>query len=85
MTPHSETGTRLTLYYRQDCHLCEVMLQALRGLQRTLRFELDLVDIDRNPALVATYQERVPVLCKGQQEVCHYQLDEPRLRRELER
>ena len=85
MTVHSVTGTRLILYYREDCHLCEVMLQALRGLQRSLRFELDLIDVDRNPALARVYTERVPVLCKGKQEICHYRLDEARLRRELER
>ena len=85
MTLRSVSDRLLTLYYREDCHLCEIMLQALRGQQTSLGFELDLVDIDRDPALVKIFNERVPVLCKGRQEICHYHLDEARLRRELGR
>lgn len=67
---------QFTLYYREGCHLCDTMLQALRGLQSRVAFDLSLVDIDRDPALVQRYDEWVPVLCAGGQEICHYQLDE---------
>ena len=73
----------LTLYYREGCHLCEVMLQALRGLQRRLEFELQLVDVDRDAELARRYDEWVPVLCLGEREVCHYHLDEQVLRQFL--
>ena len=66
---------QLTLYYREGCHLCETMLQALRGLQSDLAFEIVLVDIDREPALRQRYDEWVPVLCRGELEICHYHLD----------
>ena len=66
---------QLTLYYREGCHLCETMLQALRGLQSDLAFEIILVDIDREPALRQRYDEWVPVLCRGELEICHYYLD----------
>ncbi len=65
----------LTLYYREGCHLCEAMLQALRGLQPRLEFELQLIDIDRDPELAQRYDEWVPVLCCGEHEICHYHLD----------
>jgi len=71
----------LTLYYREGCHLCEAMLQALRGLQPQLGFGLQLVDIDRDPELLGRYDEWVPVLCLGEREICHYHLDEQQLRR----
>jgi thioredoxin reductase (NADPH) len=67
---------RLTLYYREGCHLCETMLQALRGLQPRLGFELLAEDIDRKPELRRRYDEWVPVLCHGERELCHYHLDE---------
>jgi len=67
---------RLILYYREGCHLCEAMLQALRGLQLQLGFELQLVDVDRDPELQRRYDEWVPVLCMGEREICHYHLDE---------
>ena len=70
---------RLTLYYREGCHLCEAMLQALRGLQSHLGFELTRVDIDRDPRLRQRYDEWVPVLCHRDRELCHYQLDEQRV------
>jgi glutaredoxin len=77
------TRPELILYYREGCHLCEAMLQALRGLQLRLGFELQLVDIDRDPVLVRRYDEWVPVLCLGEREVCHYHLDQQVLRQFL--
>lgn len=76
-------AAQLTLYYRESCHLCEDMLQALRGLQSRLGFELELLDIDRDPALARRYDEWVPVLCYRDQEICHYRLDEGGLRKAL--
>jgi thioredoxin reductase (NADPH) len=67
---------QLTLYYREGCHLCDTMLQALRGLQPSLGCEILPVDIDRDPALRRRYDEWVPVLCHGERELCHYHLDE---------
>jgi len=74
---------QLTLYYREGCHLCETMLQALRGLQHDMGFEILLVDIDRDPGLRQRYDEWVPVLCMGELEICHYQLDVAALDRAL--
>ncbi len=73
----------LTLYYREGCHLCEDMLQALRGLQPCLGFELRLVDVDRHPGLQRRYDEWVPVLNLREREICHYRLDEAALRQVL--
>ncbi len=70
----------LTLYSRLYCHLCEDMLRALRGLQPVLGFDLNVVDIDADPALAGRYGERVPVLNLGDDEICHYFLDESALR-----
>ena len=77
--------SQLTLYYREGCHLCEDMLQALRGLQPSLGFGLRLVDVDRDPELVRRYDERVPVLSHGEREICQYRLDETVLREVLGR
>jgi hypothetical protein len=75
----------LTLYYREGCHLCDDMLQALRGLQPCLGFELRVVDVDRDPGLQRRYDEWVPVLSHGEREICHYRLDEAALREVLRR
>ncbi|WP_369937124.1 glutaredoxin family protein [Xanthomonas tesorieronis] len=49
----------LTLYQRDDCHLCD---QALLVLAQARVGELESVFIDGDPALESRYGERVPVL-----------------------
>ena len=68
------------MYVRRGCHLCTDMTVALHRLQRELKFSLREVDIDRDPGLVERFGTRVPVLAAGDQELCHYFLDEKRLR-----
>jgi thiol-disulfide isomerase/thioredoxin len=77
---------RFTLYSRSYCHLCEDMLSALHALQdAALPFEVEVVDVDADPALVARFDELVPVLFGDldQPELCHYFLDEAAVRRYL--
>ena len=72
MSPPAPT---LTVYSRLWCHLCDDMIAGLRGLQERARFELEIVDVDADPALEALYGERVPVLSAGGGELCHHRLD----------
>jgi len=73
----------LVLYGRAWCHLCEEMQAALAPLVEAAGARLDIVDVDADPGLVARYDELVPVLvCEGV-ELCHYRLDEPRVRAAL--
>ena len=70
---------QLILYVRRDCHLCTEMHQELLKLESPLPFTVELVDIDGDAALVARYGHKVPVLVGGDEEICHYFLDEPQL------
>lgn len=75
-----------TLYSRSYCHLCEDMLAALDALQGPgLRFTVDVIDVDADPALVERFDELVPVLYGdlAGDELCHYFLDEAAVRRYL--
>ncbi|TWI62507.1 glutaredoxin-like protein DUF836 [Pseudoduganella lurida] len=70
---------RFTLYSRSYCHLCQDMLDALLALQSPARpFAVDVIDVDADPALVARFDELVPVLFAAPDgpELCHYVLDE---------
>ncbi|MEO8132526.1 MAG: glutaredoxin family protein [Betaproteobacteria bacterium] len=69
----------LVLYGRAYCHLCDDMVAALSTLQPQYGFSLEVVDVDADPALVARYDELVPVLTAGGAEICHYFLDRERL------
>ena len=74
---------QFTLYSRSYCHLCEDMLDALRKLQPAgVQFQVDVIDVDADEALVARFDELVPVLYGrlDQPELCHYFLDEAAVR-----
>jgi thiol-disulfide isomerase/thioredoxin len=74
---------RLTLYGRSYCHLCDDMLAALEALRSEFSFEVEVVDVDSDPALEAKYDELVPVLSAGDRQLCHYFLDGPAVREYL--
>lgn len=76
-----------TLYSRSWCHLCEDMLAALQKLAPPgAPFAVDVIDVDANPALVARFDELVPVLYGklDEAELCHYFLDEAAVRAYLD-
>ncbi len=67
-----------TLYSRSWCHLCDDMLAALMALQPAgVQFAVAVIDVDADDALVARFDELVPVLFgdPAQPELCHYFLD----------
>ncbi len=70
----------LTLYSRGYCHLCHDMLAALETLRGEFRFELKVLDVDADPALLALYDALVPVLSAGEEELCRYFFDDAAVR-----
>ena len=75
---------RLTLYTRVGCHLCDVMKDQIEALSGRHAFTLDVVDIDRDPALRSEYNWDVPVLLVDGKKIAKYRLDEAMLIRRLE-
>ena len=77
---------RFVLYSRSYCHLCDDMLAALLVLQSdALRFEVEVIDVDLEAALVERFDELVPVLFGAgeSEELCHYFLDPDAVRRHV--
>jgi hypothetical protein len=61
------------------------MLGALQALSNDYRFTVEVVDVDTDEALVAQYDELVPVLIGSRDgaammQLCHYFLDETKVR-----
>lgn len=61
------------------------MLAALRGLEIVEPISITIVDVDADEALVAKYDELVPVLLASKdqqavQQLCHYFLDDAAVR-----
>ena len=79
--------TRITLYTRVGCHLCEEAERVLREEQAAapsgLAFELELVDIDRDPELVRRYGVRVPVVAVDGEDLFEYEVPVDLLRARL--
>jgi glutaredoxin len=76
---------RLTLYGRADCHLCHEMRAVVDAVGRELRFELEEVDVDGDPALVAAYGEEIPVLLVNGRKAFKYRVTPGELRARLGR
>jgi hypothetical protein len=70
----------LTLYGRAGCHLCEEMLAGLLPLQAELGFRLREVEVGWEGELAVRYGNLLPLLARDGEEICHYFLDEARLR-----
>lgn len=75
----------LILYGRSWCHLCDDMLAALEPLRAQYGFEIEVVDVDADPALEARFGELVPVLWADGRELCHYHLDAAAVRAHFEK
>ena len=76
-------AVELTLLSRRCCHLCHDMEVALAPLTAEFGATVTLLDVDSDPLLAAKYDELVPVLLHGRNQLCHYFLDEPKTREYL--
>ncbi len=75
---------KLTLMFREYCSLCHKMREQLQPFQQEFGFELDVVDVDEDPSLEEKYNELVPVLLHGEHEICHWFLEEDKLKAYLQ-
>ena len=66
---------KLTVLSREYCHLCDDLIAQLKLFQARYDFEIEVVDVDRHPALEEKWGDKVPVLLDGEREICHYFLD----------
>jgi glutaredoxin len=70
----------VTLYSKPDCHLCNTAREALRRVQRLQPFELSDINIQEDPALLAEYEEQIPMVLLNGTFLFQYTVDESRLR-----
>jgi glutaredoxin len=77
--------TVVTIYSRENCHLCEVALEALKSVESELHFEIEKVYIDGNSDLVNKYGEEVPVIHIDGKHHDMFRVDLERFRSSLEK
>jgi glutaredoxin len=77
--------TRVTVYSRSGCHLCERALEALVGLHgQGYRFELVEVDIESEELLFRRMLEKIPVVEVEGEVVSELTLDEAAVKARLD-
>ena len=64
----------LTVYSRQGCHLCEVLIEELLAMVKG-RLAIDVCDIDSRRDWLLKYDTRVPVVEFEGAVICEYPLD----------
>ena len=72
--------TRLTLYGRPECHLCD----DARAVLDRLALAYEDVDIEQDDELFKRYLERIPVLALDGEELFDFFIDEDALKARLQ-
>ena len=78
-------STTVTVYTRENCHLCEEALSTIRsvGESVTRSVTIELVDVDERPDLREEYGDRVPYVLVDGTPKFKYRVDETELREVL--
>lgn len=77
--------SKLTLYTRKDCCLCEEMKEVVRKAAGELPFEMHEIDVDSTPDLQKKYGNEVPVLFINGRKAFKYRVTEGALKKKLRR
>jgi glutaredoxin len=66
--------TRVTLYTRAGCCLCDDAKQVLAAARARAAFDFEEIDIDRHPEWFRLYNEEVPVIAIDGRKAFKYRL-----------
>jgi glutaredoxin len=75
--------TLVTLYGKPGCHLCEEARQVVDAARAQHPFDLEEVDITRDPTLERLYRERIPVLAIDGEEALELVIERSELEERL--
>jgi glutaredoxin len=76
--------TKLTLYSKRDCCLCDDALEVIARMRAEGNaLEVEVIDIEEDAELFARYRERVPVVLVDGEPRFELHVDEDELRRAI--
>lgn len=81
--PELERRSRIIVYSRPGCHLCELLIEELAPLVRG-KLKLEVRDIDTRPEWKLKYGVLIPLVEYRGETVCHHHLDAAAVRKILE-
>ena len=76
-------NTKVVIYSRVNCHLCEEAEKSVRELLTEIPFELEVIDINADQELEKLYSEEVPVITINGDVHDYYKVDKQRLLKAL--
>lgn len=75
--------TRVLLYGRTGCHLCDEARSVVAVVTGELGTNFEEIDVDSDPELARRYGEEVPVVCVDGRQIGFWRIDPARLRAAL--
>ena len=75
--------TQVTIYSRQNCHLCEVAKEVVESARNEVEFDLEVVFIDGDAELEKLYGEEVPVTMINGRRHDYFKVDRTRFIEEV--
>jgi glutaredoxin len=76
--------TRVTLYSKPECHVCDLVKEVIARVQKHREFELEIRNILDDPADFEKFKSEIPVVCVNGNEIARFRLSEERLKYALE-
>ena len=73
--------TRLTIYSRPGCHLCDEMKEVVHRVAASVPVVLEEIDISGDAELERLYGTEIPVLMADRKKVAKYRIGESELLR----
>ncbi|HEY7172721.1 MAG TPA: glutaredoxin family protein [Vicinamibacterales bacterium] len=73
--------TRITIYSRPGCHLCDEMKAVVTRVARGVPLDIEEIDISGDADLEARYGLEIPVLLVEGRKAAKYRIGEDELRR----
>jgi glutaredoxin len=75
--------TQVTIYSRQNCHLCEVAKEVVESARNEVKFEFEVIFIDGDVELENLYGEEVPVTMINGKRHDYFRVDRTRFIEEV--
>lgn len=81
----ADCAATVTVYTREDCHLCSQALDTIETVRESVDrpVSVELVDVDEDPRLREEYGDRVPYVLVDGTPKFKYRVDAERLREAL--
>ena len=73
----------VTIYSKNNCHLCDVAIETLLKVRKEFPFSLTEIDIEKDKEIFEKYKYLIPVIEIDGEKIFNYKIDENELKKIL--